>query len=201
MKDHNTYGLTRREFDRSLTRRAKWAVTCTLCDKSRLIFVSAKELTSGQRSGCKKHNNPANQWRYPLEYRRYKDMIRRTSDPNVKGYEDVEVAKEWLPMNGGFDAFLEYMLRTHGPCPQGMSNDRIDSSGDYRPGNVRWATKKIQSQNRKTSRYVHFKGSKLNITDFARLIGWYTSRLKRWLDSGKTPEQIATEAGYEKVTI
>ena len=35
-----------------------------------------------------------------------------------------------------------------GECPDGMTIDRVDSNGNYEPGNVRWATHSTQNHNR-----------------------------------------------------
>jgi hypothetical protein len=46
----------------------------------------------------------------------------------------------------------DWLLTNLGPRPPGHSIDRIEVDGHYEPGNLRWATKATQAQNRSSSR-------------------------------------------------
>jgi hypothetical protein len=72
-------------------------------------------------------------------------MIKRCHSPADRSYarygaKGVRVCDEW---RGSFENFLAYM----GPRPAGLTLDRINSRGNYEPGNVRWATYKQQARN------------------------------------------------------
>ena len=79
-------------------------------------------------------------------YRSYWKMMRRCYDKSSNRYylygaKGIKVCAEW---KGNPWAFIDYM----GDRPDGMSLDRKDSSGNYEPGNVRWADANTQNQNR-----------------------------------------------------
>jgi len=81
------------------------------------------------------------------EYRIWRAMIARCRNPNVKSYphyggRGIKVYEPWLT------SYLEFLAHVgRRPSPQ-HSIDRIDNDSDYRPGNVRWATRAEQNRNR-----------------------------------------------------
>jgi len=73
------------------------------------------------------------------------------------GGRGIQVFAEWAekgplgtnkPSNG-FLLWLEYVETNLGPKPEGYTLDRIDSEGDYVPGNIRWADIETQNRNRR----------------------------------------------------
>lgn len=183
----------------------KYAVTCscTVCRESgtrTFHFFTANELTSGRRKTCGKSSKQSILIRlHPDEYRSYRSMLNRATDPKNKDYagKGIGVAEELKPENSGFEFFW---LRL-GPRPEDHSVERIDPEKGYELGNLEWADRRKQNSNKTTSRFVRFEGRKINVTHFAQEIGKHHPWVTRRLDEGMTPDEIAIEAGYEIVTI
>jgi len=80
------------------------------------------------------------------EYNAWNGMIRRCK--GVRSYHakhryserGITVCERWKKSAN----FLADM----GPCPFGMTLDRIDNDKGYEPGNCRWATRSQQTRNR-----------------------------------------------------
>ncbi len=84
-------------------------------------------------------------------YRLWLRICKRCYNPQAHNYHwyggrDIQVWDGW---RGNAGAFIEYIEKNLGPCPKGMSLDRIDNERNYEPGNIRWATAKEQAVNRR----------------------------------------------------
>jgi len=76
-------------------------------------------------------------------------MIQRCTNPKREDFErygaaGITVCRRWKG-RGGFVNFLQDM----GERPEGTTLDRINSKGNYEPGNCRWATLEVQIANRR----------------------------------------------------
>ena len=99
--------------------------------------------------------------KHPL-YHIWNGMVRRCRDTkNINypfyGARGINVCEEWSirgewgtrQVPSGFLSFLSYVEENLGERPVGHSLDRIDNSGDYEPGNIRWANQSTQNFNRR----------------------------------------------------
>lgn len=84
----------------------------------------------------------------------------RCLNPNSKHYADyggrgIRIHEPWI---NDFMAFYEYMGARPGPE---YSIDRIDNDGHYEPGNIRWATREQQANNRRNNVKIQLSDGRL----------------------------------------
>src|SRR6185503_1392339 len=103
-------------------------------------------------------------------YQAWRDMIQRctnTKKPLYKNYggRGITVCDRWL---NDISAFIEDVgLR---PSKE-YSLERINNSGNYEPGNVRWATRKEQARNKRNNHLVTINGTSLTIAEWSERSG------------------------------
>lgn len=87
-----------------------------------------------------------------------------------------------------FDMYDSYIQ--HKQTNTSTTLERIDNNGPYSKENCKWATWKEQAKNKRTSRYITYKGRTQIVSDWANEIGCDRHTLLYRLDSGWSPEQI-----------
>lgn len=121
-------------------------------------------------------------------YHAWRGMIRRchySKHPQYKDYgaRGITVCNEWREDFGEFYAYI-------GDKPSAQhSLDRKDNNGNYEPGNVRWATKVQQQNNRRTTTYVTIRGQTKSLAEWSRVVGitpeGFYGRVKAGWGNGK----------------
>ena len=116
-------------------------------------------------------------------YKVWVSMIGRCHNPANTAFHNyggrgIAVCDEWRE---NFTAFYEHI----GPPPgEGYTLDRIDNDGDYEPGNVRWATRKEQSMNKRCNNILKFDGREQPLTAWAEEYGLSIGTLRSRLSNG-----------------
>lgn len=120
----------------------------------------------------------------------WKAMRTRCSSPKYPEYHlyggrGIQVCERWM---NSFEAFCADM----GPRPLGAQLDRIDNDGNYEPGNCRWATPTEQARNRRTTKFVEWRGETLSVPDWANRIGLPIDTLYHRLERWSTERSLTT---------
>lgn len=100
--------------------------------------------------------------------------------PSYKFYgaRGIVVCERW---RDSFDAFLADM----GKVPDGMTIERINTNGNYEPGNCVWASAEAQAQNRRSTRLNMFSAKEIKALSAA----------------GESTSSIAVKFGVHRKTV
>jgi hypothetical protein len=98
-------------------------------------------------------------------YYSWKGMLQRCNnrkDPSFDRYGalGIRVCERWL----AFGNFLGDM----GLRPEGMTLDRKDPKGNYEKDNCQWATREVQSTNKRNTKRFEFQGERLTLSQWAK---------------------------------
>ena len=123
------------------------------------------------------------------EYQIWLKMKTRCQNPDYHSYKNygargISVCERW----NRFETFYADMGSRPGAY---YSLERIENNGNYEPGNCRWATKKDQANNRRTSRFLTYNNERLSISQWAeRLNISYATLYGRVVRGNMTLEEI-----------
>ena len=100
-------------------------------------------------------------------YISWKDMISRCHNQNNKrwsryGGRGIKVCRRWREFTG----FLADM----GERQKGLTLERINNDGDYKPSNCRWATRAEQNYNHSGVVFITFMGKRMCMEEWAKAI-------------------------------
>lgn len=143
---------------------------CLACRTTK-AEVRASDLNRGRSTMCKACATKAQQQEHGMtnssEYSSWSHMIRRCHNPDSKDFTRYggRGIKVWDPWRESFEAFFAYL----GPKPtEEYTIERIDSNGNYEPGNVKWATREEQNRNRSCNIHVTIDNVTKTIAEWAK---------------------------------
>jgi hypothetical protein len=173
------------------------------CDCGSVKVVSSAELRRGdvKSCGCLQRENARVQGRAKrthgmsktTEYSIWNRMVTRCTNPEDRDYpyyggRGITVCDEWRT---SFEAFFEHMGRRPS---RAHTIDRIDNACGYGPGNVRWATRLVQSNNQRSNRRLTANDKTQTVAQWARELGVSRDRIYSRLRNGWSDEE-AVSAG------
>ena len=139
--------------------KCKWICQC---DCGVIKSIASSSLRHGCSKSCGCYNLDVLNKRLTTHgqsrtktYQTWGRMLSRCRNKNIPRYKNyggrgIKVCERWL----SFENFLSDM----GINPEGMSLERIDNDGNYKPSNCKWATPSEQANNRRSNTYLIIMG-------------------------------------------
>lgn len=179
---------------------AKWLC---VCDCGNYKTVRADKLLTGQVMSCgclaketrvrtatemSRRNTTHGQSGTRLYYI-YDNMIKRCYDASSEKYKSygergITVCDEWLHSR---EAFFKWANASG--YKDNLTLDRIDVNGSYSPSNCRWATAKVQANNRRSNRVLTLNGESHTVAEWADILGVNASTIYGRIYRGLNAEQ------------
>lgn len=103
------------------------------------------------------------------------------------GGRGIKVCDEWL---NSFSMFFAYIGKKPTPA---HSLDRIDTNGNYEPGNVKWSTSIEQMNNTSRNIYITYLGETKSLANWARALGINRGTLYSRYSRGMPPQSMFTK--------
>ncbi len=152
----------------------------------RVVSCGCAKISKAQALGKKNRTHGMTR---TSEYRSWIAMKSRCYDEDREGYKNyggrgIKVCDRWL---NSFELFFKDIGPKPGPE---YTVDRIDNDGDYEPDNCRWATRQEQSNNRRNSKLIHYRGSLKSLPEIARLHNLSPEKLARCVAGQELDEHV-----------
>lgn len=173
---------------RGLTR---WVCSCGCGNKT---TVNGGDLKLGKTKSCGCLNKDLNKTHgmtgthIYFVWRSMRNRCNSKSNPYYSCYggRGIKVCERWNS--------LENFIADMGEPEKGMTLDRIDNNGDYKPSNCRWATQAQQNRNYRRNINISFNGKTQCLTDWANEIGISAPALKYRLNNWPLQEALTKTA-------
>lgn len=178
-------------------KRVQWVCVCECGNE---LLVEAGNLNSGHTKSCGCLSEDAcavvgglhdHGMTGSREFQSWSGAKGRCYNPDSQQYKNyggrgITMHPDWID---NFQEFYDHI----GPCPAGLTLDRMDNNKGYIPGNVRWATSVEQIRNRRVSIVVEYKGRTEHLAVFAEEVGLpYTTVYERVVRQGWSIEKSLT---------
>lgn len=172
------------------------------CDCGNIHEVVSRSLVNGSSKSCgclghgKFRNKTTEKHGYSKErlYRVWGCMLNRCYDPNRSEYKNyggrgIKVCNEW---KNSYKAFREWAYSNgydKSLSGRECSLDRVDSDGDYEPGNCRWISMSEQAWNKRDTVWLNYRGRSITFGEAEKIGGIAASTIRGRLKRGWTTER------------
>lgn len=166
-----------------------WRCRCS-CGGENTVETGALRGGHTRSCGCLVVGNLKHGKAHEAVYVVWCNMLARCNNPNHVAFTNyggrgITVCDRW----SSFEAFYADM----GDVPfKEATIERIENSGNYGPGNCRWATRHDQSRNKRTNRWVTIGGETKCLRDWCKLYEITEASVDRRMKKGWTIQRAIT---------
>lgn len=170
------------------------------CDCGNTTIVPSHDLKRGSTKSCGCYAAELSRQRLETHgltktriFRTWTSMISRCSNDRCfqafssYGGRGISVCDEW---KNDFVKFYEWSINNG--YSENLTIDRIDNDGNYEPSNCRWASHKVQANNRRITRHLTLMGETKSISEWAELYGIKYNTIWCRLQDGWNDEKAVT---------
>jgi len=123
-----------------------------------------------------KHGYASAKSEYRKTYEVWYGMMQRCHNKNNKDFEyygarGIEVCKKWHDVKN--------FIKDMGKRPVTLTLERINNNKGYYKSNCMWATRAVQSQNRRCCHVINYKGRKISIAEAEKQTGIKSTTLRK----------------------
>ncbi len=169
------------------------------CDCGEHVEIVTYQLLTGKTRSCGclhrelwiEKNKTHGRSRGP-EYASWCSAKGRCLNPSNSAYRNyggrgITFCERWA----GADGFANF-LADMGERPPDHSLDRIDNDGPYSPENCRWATRKVQGNNKRNNVWFVVNGERITVSECAKRSGLFKTTIYDLIRNGWSMEEILT---------
>jgi hypothetical protein len=114
-------------------------------------------------------------------------MNKNNKDYSKYGGRGIKICKEWI---GDFKRFHDWAIKNG--YNDLLTIDRKNVNGNYEPLNCRWATQKVQSNNKTNNIVLNYKGESNTVTEWADKLNFNPESIRSRLSRGWTISEALT---------
>lgn len=181
----------------NIGRQTAWLCKCDCGNEKAVPYWN---LVSGQTKSCgclvkevsAKNAKCTHKQSYSRLYTIWIGMKQRCYYENHKhfkhyGGRGITVCDEW---KDDFQAFHDWSI-SHG-YEDNLTIDRIDVNGNYEPSNCKWASTKVQGNNKRSNHTLELNGEIHTVSEWSKITGIPNSTIHNRLKAGWTIEKALT---------
>ncbi len=188
---HNFRDLTDQRFgqliaislnpERAKGGQARWNCICDcgnpkVVQSSNLCNLTTTSCGHFRRDRAAALNKTHGQWQ-TRAFSAWVAARKRCFNPRYQSFKDygargITMCERWR------NDFSEF-LRDMGPCPDGLTLERINNNGNYEPGNCEWASYTDQGRNRRNTIRITHEGRTLTLMEWSEITGVSPSLIRQ----------------------